>query len=959
MKILIFFLLISLFFLNACTQEPCIDADDFGQFISTKILSNALDANKSKDEHFSYVEVPWQDNNLILNGKKLVITLSSYGEQKSRTSTNAENVVCDWYGGDKANNSIVHPNCAPLKICSKEDKTLESPDSICKYDGEYLEIATFNNDKINLLKFDSISNDVYSAGNQLNDRVEKNQIVYVVNQMDNYKDQKLFFRIKSNFYTDNSGHYLIKIRNGIQSSVDTGNEGLISSIENLVKDALITKDTVNFEESGFVNIIYSSFINNPNFQNIVKTMIILNVIFLGFAFIIGQTNFTIKNLFFYVLKLIIVSLIFTNNSWEFFFKYFFQFFIEGVDQLRGMINNIGSSDLGGSVNQSILSLLFSSVVNKKITSLLFVFPFPLGIFYFILIYALFVCVFLVMIEITVVYLMSFIMLILVISLFPIMITFVLFSVTRSLFDNWLNSLVSYFIRPILLFVGVSFFFSMIGDEVYKTLGFRICHKSILGIIHYWYPDPYVSEDFYDQTVDMLVPIAHFPRDEKGSLQKDGSGNVVYCEAFECTRSRYPDLPLLDPNNSFDQLRINKFQKENFLHWEALMWMVIYILLAGIYLKLVNRIADFIASARTVSTPSIGIKQRITQPLIGKGLKKITNQRISQMYFNVSRKGLKQALKDGIITSVVHKVRDLGFKKEKTISGSSPNKILNTTKKISQKFLTALKSSSKIKSNFNQDKEELLNDIKNSATNLKSILKGNLKKFESDLNLETQELKKTGEQFKSSQIKAIFNNGKEKLIKEMKQSGTNLQNNLEVLQSDFNAKTKQLLKNLDKLKPSEIEVKLKLHAQKYLEKLRSEFNTEKKELLKNLKKFKSLEVKAHWESRIQSYQKHVANLKEDFYISSLDQNNSLVEDLKKQNTRLEKNLDQDKSDFNVSNNKALDQNSSLVEDLKKQGTRLEKNLDQDKSDFNVRNNKALDQNNSLVEDLKNKGRLEKI
>ena len=57
---------------------------------------------------------------------------------------------------------------------------------------------------------------------------------------------------------------------------------------------------------------------------------------------------------------------------------------------------------------------------------------------------------------------------------PIFICFLLFGITRSLFENWLRQLISYAIQPIILFTGLVFISMILRQEIYGSLGFRIC-----------------------------------------------------------------------------------------------------------------------------------------------------------------------------------------------------------------------------------------------------------------------------------------------------------------------------------------------------------------------------------------------------------------------------------------------------------------------------------------------------
>ncbi len=778
-KLKIILLLITIC-LVSCNTEPCIDADDFGQFNSFKVFSNYLDAENVYNEHYSYQNPPWQDNNLLLNGRELVINI-----QTSVNSKKFDNLICDWYehanrsslpneyykllNTSKTNykSSEINEHCKLLNIC-KEDDNNNYP---CLYEGgTFLEIAELDKKKINILNFTKDQDRAtYSAANSLGDRVQKDNLTIIVKSSELQKGAKLLFRIKNSFNTDNSGEYSLKIRSGVQNMTDSISSSTLESIIKSIKNTLITEESLsngrkdlvltNFNqedaqvEQGLVNKIYITLLLNSKFNNIVKLILTLYVIFLGFAFLIGQSNFTAQELFFHFFKIILVSFLLDSSSWDFFYNYFFKFFIYGVDQIINLVKKMSNSDLA--VDQSILSLLFSDVVSKKLSSLFFVYFFPLGIIYIVLTYILFILSFFIIIEVTINYIISITMLILVLALFPIMLIFLLFSITRSLFDNWLNSLISYFIKPILLYAGMFFFLSMIGEEVYKTLGFRVCKKSILfGIIKYWYPDPYISEDFRTEPVNMLIPIAHYKRDENGKLLKNLANDSNYCEAFECKGERYPDLPLLDPNNVFDNFRIEKLQNENFLIWESLMWMMIYLLLCGAFLKIIDQIANFISSSFT--PPST---QETTIPFMSRSnvkfgsatkqlskilLVKTRNQVVKLTIKNIKnlkKLNIKNAKAQFNKTKTKLSNAKAQFNKTKTKLSkmlSVPNAIKNLSKKTKNKFNNNLQKESvkltkSIKNNGIDQKinNELNNKIKIDKNAFEQPLNKNLIKDTTD------------------------------------------------------------------------------------------------------------------------------------------------------------------------------------------------------------------------------------
>ena len=100
---------------------------------------------------------------------------------------------------------------------------------------------------------------------------------------------------------------------------------------------------------------------------------------------------------------------------------------------------------------------------SKLFSLLFVSW--LGWLYIILFIVALYFVVMIFFNATVIYLSALIAVGMIIIMGPIFICFLLFGITRSLFENWLKQLISYAVQPIILFTGLIFISMIIRQEI--------------------------------------------------------------------------------------------------------------------------------------------------------------------------------------------------------------------------------------------------------------------------------------------------------------------------------------------------------------------------------------------------------------------------------------------------------------------------------------------------------------
>ena len=619
MKNILTILLISIFCLSGCTGDRCIDADDFGFIkfiISSRYKKEELSGQQDNQS------APWINTGYNVNGQPLTILVKTWDFAKGDKNSPSElSAWCAWYG--QANNTnTLSEFCKRLQECqfidgkmctnSKDAKISNAPCLFKNGVGLYLLIAERGTDPNISLQTQRAPDGItahlgvptvnlYDL-NKRGELVKAGGISYQYQDVDKlqYDKSPLYFKILDKFYDDNNGQYRVVIKSGVN---DTRPDP-IEFLTNLIKVELFGND----KEKGLVRAIYENIIKTPGYRLSVSALLTLYIIFTGFSFLIGNVNLTHTELIVRIVKFSIVStLLSSTSSWQFFHDYLFVFFVEGVEQILQIIKQTAATGPG---SWSIIGLMIAPQTMAKLFSLLFVDP--LGFIYIILFLIALYYIFMMVFKATVIYLTALIIIGMIIIMAPIFICFMLFGITRSLFENWLRQLISYAIQPIILFTGLAFISMIIRTEIYSSLGFGVCKYDFpdlgpinelfgsinedldtsLGdsIFYWWFPSPMKGNNFSKIRADILVPVDHRVKDDS---PEGSSPEGRLCLAYECKENRYIELPFLDPVK--DLTRINNFFNGKFVQLDGLLLIFVCVYLLSKFNDISDSSAKFLSS----------------------------------------------------------------------------------------------------------------------------------------------------------------------------------------------------------------------------------------------------------------------------------------------------------------------------------------------------------------------------
>lgn len=637
-RIIVF--LLALFCLSGCMDAQCIDADDFG------FAKFTIAAKQDKKNLFGDVDnqvSKWSNTGYSLTGDPLVVVVKNWSYKDNGNVEGTLSAWCPWYGSNSGASSIgalfdpmipPFPNalsymCQGMAICKWRNPNdmcttsragdadiLNAPCIFTKGVGLYALLtskgynpnltvnnmrdpsgtATASGGSAVAIHIGDPQNQLYGGYTlyDINDNGDQDPAGGVVyNDVDPYVNGGLYFKILDKHYGDNSGQYLVVVKSGLDYNVPDpiqvitslvatyffGNDAFLGNTNENARSqaaAIITSPS----SQGLVQTLYTALIQNPYYKNIVRVSLSLYIILTGLYYLSGLLQITRSELIKRVLKVAIVAtLLDPNLGWSFFHDYLFVFFIEGVQYLISTIQSAAASGPGSS---SVLALMMAPETLIKLVSLLF--TTWIGIFYIILYLLIFVFLWSVMFKASVLYLNCLIMIGMIIILGPVFLCFMLFSMTQSLYENWLKQLISYALQPIILITVLAFMSMFIRHEIYTTLGFPVCKVNFpnlndggmgLNNIFYWWvpsPNPLSGKGFSNNMAVIPVP--------EGHMELDSSGNQTgkYCGPYECFENRYPQLPFLDPNNPSDMDKKRKFFGGSFAQTESLLLLLVLIYL---------------------------------------------------------------------------------------------------------------------------------------------------------------------------------------------------------------------------------------------------------------------------------------------------------------------------------------------------------------------------------------------
>lgn len=358
---------------------------------------------------------------------------------------------------------------------------------------------------------------------------------------------KIYVKILDDYYHDNAGGYSLEFTKGVISADATD---IFEHVRKLVRKEL--------DESG--KKIFEKIAQNQAFKNLIYAVITLFLILTALAYAMGMVRTPLPDLIIRMLKVVLVLLLISPSSWDFFYNHLLQLFIRGVDEIIVLINSysIGSEFKADRpfafMDIMIRDKIFAPVVWEAKARALIAADwssiFALLIIIIAVIFYIGLCVYG-----FVIYLTAFVAITFLVSLMPILFVGILFPRLRSLFDGWLTQCISFSMQAILMFTLIAMFSTLIMHYYYRIFGFTACYNEWIHLKLKYLVDQKYSEWTPGQKYDTIkigwagVEDKEYP--SAGSTARytfTGGGSVIKVPPnYEKYDFRYVDYPFLDPD----------------------------------------------------------------------------------------------------------------------------------------------------------------------------------------------------------------------------------------------------------------------------------------------------------------------------------------------------------------------------------------------------------------------------
>lgn len=326
------------------------------------------------------------------------------------------------------------------------------------------------------------------------------------------------FKFYDEEYENNYGKYRLEIQKGVGDGSERNKIGLLEFMVRLVEDIVLGDINGDNERvGGMVEFMYKSIVQDSFFINFIQISLILYVSIYGLAVLSGVAEITKKELMSRILKIALILLFTSAESWVIYNDIVVGFFYDGmnfmisffmtlsdqaVDSARILDASVGREVVDNGVMISnahrftyidnTIMMLMSEAVAAKIVSLVFSTPF--GIFYVLIIYALVIIFIIVMSYAAMLYIINVMKIVFGLSLGPIFILFALFGETKQMFKNWISFLAGRSLEIIMLFFVLYNFVIILNQSFVELLSYKACLEYInLVIFKLPYLKAYVAD----------------------------------------------------------------------------------------------------------------------------------------------------------------------------------------------------------------------------------------------------------------------------------------------------------------------------------------------------------------------------------------------------------------------------------------------------------------------------------
>ncbi len=291
------------------------------------------------------------------------------------------------------------------------------------------------------------------------------------------------------------GGYNIVIESALSPDWKQTNSLMRQIIDQVMQTLLGTTCVYGKEQvGGLVKVIYQGV--SKNVAPYVTVLLILFLCFTGIAYMLGIAKMNQQDMLNRILKIAFIVAVTSPAGWDFFGGKMIQAFSCGSLQIASQVvidvnsknasdalYNKGVANQPTSIYDEVLDgprvMIWNDVVWKKMGAL-FITGLT-GIILVIIIMISAALIWLATIRAGLIFIFSIIAMCLLFITAPVFFVFILFSQTKSMFDEWCKNVIAYALVPVVLFGTMSLFAMIVITLIYATLNFTICPTCVIKI----------------------------------------------------------------------------------------------------------------------------------------------------------------------------------------------------------------------------------------------------------------------------------------------------------------------------------------------------------------------------------------------------------------------------------------------------------------------------------------------
>ena len=288
-----------------------------------------------------------------------------------------------------------------------------------------------------------------------------------------WNGKSIYYGIKDNGDGEDNNSGYFELTTTVPKAIKTPFADIVTWVTKYVDKILYGSNTsVN---PGAVGRIYRTLIDGP-FVTVIQSVLILYISVYSLLYIIGMLRSSQMELIVILIKIGIIFILISPNSWQFFNENLFKLFKEGSIDLINIMSSDSDSDSKFKFIDKSLVRFAESGTWVQIFSLILTGPIGFICTFAIIwgVWMLFVAI----LRAIIIFLISIIIVALLLSLAPLFISFILFKRTKPTFDNWVKVLANIAIQPVMIFATIAMFNEIIMGVTYALLNYDVCTQCV-------------------------------------------------------------------------------------------------------------------------------------------------------------------------------------------------------------------------------------------------------------------------------------------------------------------------------------------------------------------------------------------------------------------------------------------------------------------------------------------------